>query len=699
VDYQAALDELLTQTPAIEPRPYQRRIITRTLHEYFDKGVKSVLIESATGCLVGDTVININSGGKSFKCTLREAYLHFHGGDAAVEIGKCQCGCGENTRVPTKTNRHKNQTAGVPLRFVHGHQSRIQRWENAVQIRAYKGELGIGLQPITNIVKSGVKEIYELVLAKGDTVFVLRGTADHPIMTDTGWVQLGSLHYGTRVMVDRHSPQPAAQQSKPKPRDTHVWNLWNHPYGRKVQTPNKGPGYSIRIPRHVAAWEANQNDLTMEQYTQIMRSGDPTELTLVDPTTHVIHHKDRDHYNDNPANLELLTIEEHNKLHGNEEFYKNFGNAIPDYAIVVGVRNTNQSEMTYDVCCEQPYHSFVANGIVVHNSGKTVMALLTIKLIQILSPKFGLPIPKVGFVAMRSNLLNQAAAENTEKSINAEISFFSMFMTTPPTDLDIIVVDEAQHDAASSMVNFHAINEPILILGLSATPFRTDSVKLCFDIIIRDASIGKLIRDGYLSQYDHYTIEKWDPIQVADHYAREPERWGQSLMFFHTLEQCGRAYQRLLDHKINVDFVTGSSDREAQLTAFEERKTDVIVNCMVLTEGFDCPQLKTVFCRPSCKSVTIQMAGRVFRKHEVGRKQLIQPKRTRWPFIRTANPIGQYLLNDDGETWLSLNVNEKLEEMTFTALRGMIGVKTNMPQFITKNANKKKNGVGWAGTE
>ena len=32
-------------------------------------------------------------------------------------------------------------------------------------------------------------------------------------------------------------------------------------------------------------------------------------------------------------------------------------------------------DRTYDIECEEPYHNFVANGLVVHNSGKTLNAV------------------------------------------------------------------------------------------------------------------------------------------------------------------------------------------------------------------------------------------------------------------------------------------------------------------------------------
>ena len=78
-------------------------------------------------------------------------------------------------------------------------------------------------------------------------------------------------------------------------------------------------------------------------------------------------------------------------------------------------------------------------------SGKTVMGL---RIAQALHHRHGL---KIGWVAMRRYLLAQAAAENEKLGIRLDCKFVSMFDRSPPTDLDVLVVDEAQHDAAGSM--------------------------------------------------------------------------------------------------------------------------------------------------------------------------------------------------------------------------------------------------------
>lgn len=235
-------------------------------------------------------------------------------------------------------------------------------------------------------------------------------------------------------------------------------------------------------------------------------------------------------------------------------------------------------------------------------SGKTVMGLTIARYLQ---QQHGY---RVGWVAMRRNLLSQAAAENAGRRFGVEMELISMFDKNPPK-VDLLVIDEAQHDAAMSMANLHCQIRPKLVLGLTATPFRTDRIKLCFDKVIRDAGIHQLIQDGYLSRYHHYTLPRYTPAVVAAHYLRDRERWGQSLMFFHRLEQCQACRDLLAEGGVRAEIVTANTDRERQLADFAEGWFDVLINMNILTEGFDCPRLRTVFCRPSMRSCTIQMAG------------------------------------------------------------------------------------------
>jgi superfamily II DNA or RNA helicase len=321
-------------------------------------------------------------------------------------------------------------------------------------------------------------------------------------------------------------------------------------------------------------------------------------------------------------------------------------------------------------------------------SGKTVMALLIARALQEARDL------RVGWVAMRRYLLAQAQAENEAKGIGARLTFLSMFDRDPPRDLDMLVVDEAQHDAANSMAHLHQLIQPRFILGLTATPFRTDRMKLCFDKVLKDAGIHPLIQDGYLSQYHHYTLPDYAPDTVADFYLRERQRWGRTIMYFQTLRQCYAADALLKQHGVRSDVVTGSSDREAQLAAFEAGDLDVLLNCVVLVEGFDCPALRTVFCRPSCKGPTIQMCGRVLRKHpDLPFKQIVQCRRTKWPFVRTAAAALQYAWVD-GE-WRTLEANPHIHAISTRTLCALAHIQVELPRYVLQRQDRRRSDRRW----
>lgn len=351
-------------------------------------------------------------------------------------------------------------------------------------------------------------------------------------------------------------------------------------------------------------------------------------------------------------------------------------------------------------------HEIAASSVMIESptgSGKTCMALLAAKTMQHDNDDL-----VVGWIAMRRNLLGQASKENTEKGINVRnIHFISMFDKNPHELLKakrkgkrvLVVVDEAQHDAANSMSHLHNVIEPDMILGMTATPFRTDRIKLCFQKVIKDAGIHALIQDGFLSPYHHYTVAKWDPKTLADHYCADPEKWGKSIFYFLDLTQCHELVRILRERQVPVEFVTGSSDRETQIGRFatpvSEGGCDVLINCMVLTEGFDFPGLKTAWVRDSGRGPTMQMGGRVFRKHsELPFKQIVQSKQSRWPFMRTALPSMSYVWVED--EWRSLQVNPKLNEINQNARMAIALTDVELPDFITNQTGKRRANI-WRG--
>lgn len=319
-------------------------------------------------------------------------------------------------------------------------------------------------------------------------------------------------------------------------------------------------------------------------------------------------------------------------------------------------------------------------------SGKTAVGLT---LAEYVCQRAGLT--HIGWSAMRRNLLKQADKDRVKFGFDVQLTPISMFAKNPPR-VDVLIVDEAHHDATNSMNTIHAIAKPRLVIGLSATPKRTDRVGLCFQHTIADVGIQELIDAGVLSQYEHFTIPDWNPITVASTYLREPDRWGQSIVFFHTFAECAAFARALADAGVAVDIVTGQTDRDSQIEAFEQGTTTVLVNMMVLTEGFDSPAIKTAFVRPSDKSPTIQMAGRVLRKHPaIACKQIVQCGRTHEPFPKVARPLLAHKWNQDH--WDTVSKAVDLEPILARNRRIMIQAalteRGNQTTFLRKQELKR----------
>ena len=301
-------------------------------------------------------------------------------------------------------------------------------------------------------------------------------------------------------------------------------------------------------------------------------------------------------------------------------------------------------------------------------SGKTFMGL---RVADHMAREFGYTI---GWCAIRRELLANAAEAAEKFGFEHPIQYISMFDKNPPS-VDFLVVDEAQHDSTSTMENLHVTVRPKKVLGLSATPERTDHVELYFTRRIKDAGIAELVKAGYLSQYTHFTIDSWNPTTVAFHYFIDRENWFPSVMYFRTRPECDEAAAYLRSQGFDrFHVVTADSNRELQLQDFKENKVDLLINMMVLTEGWDCPKLKTAFVRDGSKSPTVQMGGRVFRAWPEYDKQIVQSRVTHNPFTKLVVCKEQYLYENG--RWMSSGVTEDLENIIHANRMAIVAVAT-----------------------
>lgn len=216
-----------------------------------------------------------------------------------------------------------------------------------------------------------------------------------------------------------------------------------------------------------------------------------------------------------------------------------------------------------------------------------------------------------------------------------------------PEHFATIVCDEAHHIAAKRYRAVLAHFPGAKVLGVTATPDRTDGIGLegIFDSVAHEYDIRSGIADGYLvpitaqqvtcgdldvsrvksSQGDLKPGELEQAVlvdaslhQMASGIAKYTVG-RQSIVFMPGVDSSNAMARVLSDYvKTGVGVIVGTTEQEERDALLEQFRTGAIqylVNCMVLTEGFDAPWIRAVCCcRPtSSRSVYTQQVGRGLR--------------------------------------------------------------------------------------
>ncbi len=220
----------------------------------------------------------------------------------------------------------------------------------------------------------------------------------------------------------------------------------------------------------------------------------------------------------------------------------------------------------------------------------------------------------------------------------------------PRDYFDIIIVDEAHHAMSDTYQRILAYFDKALVLGVTATPDRADRKNLgqYFDSLAYEYSMRKAVKEGYLapiraqmipleldiknvgiSNGDYAVGEIGSALEpYLNQIAREMLHYCKSrkTVVFLPLIKTAQAFCNLLNsYGLKACEVNGdSSDREEKLKAFEAGEYQVLCNAMLLTEGWDCPEVDcVVVLRPTkVRSLYQQMVGRGMRLAE-GKNELL----------------------------------------------------------------------------
>ena len=212
-----------------------------------------------------------------------------------------------------------------------------------------------------------------------------------------------------------------------------------------------------------------------------------------------------------------------------------------------------------------------------------------------------------------------------------------------PAHFGAVIVDEAHHCLADSYQRVLNYFSGANVLGVTATPDRTDMRNLgsYFDSLAFEYKLPTAIREGFLSPIKALTIPlrldlsgvrmsagDYQASDLGD--ALEPylERIademvtacvGRKIVVFLPLVKTSQKFRDILeDHGFRAAEVNGESTDRAQVLAdFDAGHYDVLCNSMLLTEGWDCPSVDCiVVLRPTkSRSLYCQMVGRGTRLH------------------------------------------------------------------------------------
>lgn len=203
---------------------------------------------------------------------------------------------------------------------------------------------------------------------------------------------------------------------------------------------------------------------------------------------------------------------------------------------------------------------------------------------------------------------------------------------------DTIIIDEAHHCISESYQRILDYFSDAKVLGVTATPDRGDMRNLgqVFNSLAYEYTLPKAIKEGYLSPIKALTIPlKLDLSSVStqagdfkaseigtaldpylEQIAVEMTKYctDRKTVVFLPLIKTSQKFRDLLNkHGFRAAEVNGSSDDRTEiLKDFENNKYNVLCNSMLLTEGWDCPDVDCiVVLRPTkVRSLYCQMVGR-----------------------------------------------------------------------------------------
>jgi superfamily II DNA or RNA helicase len=248
---------------------------------------------------------------------------------------------------------------------------------------------------------------------------------------------------------------------------------------------------------------------------------------------------------------------------------------------------------------------------------------------------FGLE-PELEKADARASLCASVVLGSVQSLCNSRLERF------PVDHFKFIWIDECHHAPSLSYRNVLNRSPGAKVFGCTATLDRLDGegYEEVFEKVSFEKPLPELIREGWLSRIMVRTLPV--PIDLrrvrlsagdfnvadlsaaigqeiekaADQIVKNIADRNKVLAFTPTINEARILAEHFAARGVAAEYVSGGCyDREEKITRFKDGDTKLLANCMVLSEGFDCPAIDTiVLLRPTqSRALLCQQVGRVTR--------------------------------------------------------------------------------------